>query len=69
MVIIMTGTVIHAQTKKNALKTDPISPFFGVVVFKYERAFSENISFQLGSYYSWDFQYMMMRLTLSPDSV
>ena len=51
----MTGTIIHAQTKKNALKTDPISPFFGVVVFKYERVFSENISFQLGFYYSWDF--------------
>jgi len=55
MVLLLTGNAIHAQTNKNALKTDPISPFFGVGVLKYERVFSENISAQLGFLYAWDF--------------
>jgi hypothetical protein len=55
MVILMTGATILAQTKKNAFKTDLISPFVGVGVFKYERVFNENISIQLGLFYAWDF--------------
>ena len=39
----------------NAVKTDLLS-WLGVAgVLKYERVFSENISVQLGFYYSWDF--------------
>ena len=40
---------------KNALKTDLFGWFVGTGVLKYERVFSENISAQLGFFYSWDF--------------
>ena len=40
---------------KNAVKTDLFSWPAKVGVLKYERVFSENISVQLGFYYSWDF--------------
>jgi len=40
---------------KYAVKTDLLSWPFSVGVLKYERVFSENISVQLGFYYSWDF--------------
>jgi hypothetical protein len=39
----------------NAVKTDAFSWIFGTGVLKYERVFSENISVQLGFFYSWDF--------------
>jgi len=40
---------------KNAVKTDVFGWIFGTGVLKYERVFSENISAQLGFFYSWDF--------------
>jgi hypothetical protein len=40
---------------KNAVKTDLFAWPLKVVVLKYERIFSEDISVQLGFYYSWDF--------------
>ena len=39
----------------NAVKTDAFSWIFGTGVLKYERVFSDNISVQLGFFYSWDF--------------
>jgi hypothetical protein len=51
------GNSIIAPLKplKNAVKTDVFGWFFGTGVLKYERVFSENISAQLGFFYSWDF--------------
>jgi hypothetical protein len=43
------------KSVKNVVKTDLLSWPFNVGVLKYERVFSENISIQLGFYYSWDF--------------
>ena len=40
---------------KNALKTDLFSWVVNVGALKYERVFSDNISAQLGFFYSWDF--------------
>lgn len=40
---------------KNAVKIDVFSWFAGTGVLKYERVFSENISAQLGFFYSWDY--------------
>jgi len=39
----------------NAMKTDAFSWIFGTAVLKYERVFSENLSVQLGGFYSWNF--------------
>jgi len=54
-VLFFTGSVVYSQNDKNAIKTDPISPFLGVAVLKYERVFTEQISTQLGFYYAWDY--------------
>ena len=49
-------SIVAALTPvKNAVKTDVFGWFVGTGVLKYERVFSENISAQLGFYYSWDF--------------
>ena len=49
MLIISGG--LYAQ-KMNAVKTDLFSAFLRTGVFKYERAFNENISAQLGFFYT-----------------
>jgi len=48
-------SIVTSKPVKNAVKTDLFSWFTGVAVIKYERVFSENISFQLGYFYSWDY--------------
>ncbi|MCP4313324.1 MAG: DUF3575 domain-containing protein [Bacteroidetes bacterium] len=48
-------SISPSKPVKNAVKTDLLSWAFNVGVLKYERAFTENISAQLGFYYSWDF--------------
>ena len=60
------GTSIIASQKvikpikpvKNAVKTDLFSWMLNIGVLKYERVFSENISVQLGFYYTWDYPTM-----------
>jgi len=47
--------IVPLTPVKNALKTDVFGWFVGTGVLKYERVFSENISAQLGFFYSWDF--------------
>jgi hypothetical protein len=47
--------IVPPKAVKNAVKTDAFSWIFGTGVLKYERVFSENISAQLGFFYSWDF--------------
>lgn len=49
MLIFSSG--LYAQ-KMNAVKTDLFSPFLRTGVIKYERAFNENISAQLGFFYT-----------------
>jgi hypothetical protein len=49
------GILAAMKPVMNAMKTDVFSWFVGVGVLKYERVFSENISAQLGFFYSWDF--------------
>ena len=43
---------LQAQTKMNAVKTDLFSPILRTYVIKYERALNEDMSFQLGFFYS-----------------
>ncbi|MCK4989677.1 MAG: DUF3575 domain-containing protein [Bacteroidales bacterium] len=47
-------SISPSKPVKNAVKTDLLSWAFKVGVLKYERVFTENISAQLGFYYSWD---------------
>jgi hypothetical protein len=49
------GILATSKPVMNAVKTDAFSWFFGRGVLKYERVFSDNISVQLGFFYSWDF--------------
>ena len=48
--LLLSGSV-WAQ-KMNTLKTDLFSPFIRTGVIKYERAFTEDISFQIGFFYT-----------------
>jgi len=72
-VLFITGTLAYSQTDKNAVKTDPVSPFLGVGVLKYERVFTEQISFQLGFFYAWDYpayeeeEYSASGFAISPE--
>ena len=43
---------------KNAVKTDIFSWTLNIGVLKYERIFSENVSVQLGFYYTWEYPTM-----------
>ncbi|MCK4992119.1 MAG: DUF3575 domain-containing protein, partial [Bacteroidales bacterium] len=43
---------------KNAVKTDLFAWMLNIGVLKYERVFSENISVQLGFYYTWEYPTM-----------
>jgi len=52
MLIISAGLIAQDVWKKNAVKTDLFSPFLRTGVLKYERAFSEDISVQLGFFYT-----------------
>ena len=52
MLIISAGLIGQDVWKKNAIKTDLFSPFLRTGVLKYERAFSEDISVQLGFFYT-----------------
>ena len=54
-IITSPGILAALKPVKNAVKTDLFSWPAKVGVLKYERVFSENISVQLGFYYSWDF--------------
>jgi len=64
--VFKSGTSIIASQKvikpfkpvKNAVKTDLFSWMLNIGVLKYERVFSENISVQLGFYYTWDYPTM-----------
>ncbi len=49
--MLILATALHAQ-KMNAVKTDLFSAFLRTGVFKYERAFNENMSAQLGFFYT-----------------
>ena len=49
LLIISTGMMAQ---KRNAIKTDLFSAFLRTGVLKYERAFSDEISFQLGFFYT-----------------
>ena len=48
-------SISPSKPVKNAVKTDLLSWLAGEEALKYERVFTENISAQLGFYYSWDF--------------
>ena len=52
--MLIISSVLYAQDtqKMNAIKTDLFSPFLRTGVLKYERAFSEDISVQLGFFYT-----------------
>ncbi len=52
MLIISAGLIAQDVWKKNAIKTDLFSPFLRTGVLKYERAFTEDISVQLGFFYT-----------------
>lgn len=49
--LLLIATGVNAQ-KMNAIKTDLFSAFIRTGVLKYERAFNENISAQLGFFYT-----------------
>jgi hypothetical protein len=49
--MLMLSAGLHAQ-KMNAVKTDLFSAFLRTGVIKYERAFNENLSAQLGFFYT-----------------
>jgi hypothetical protein len=49
--MLILTTALHAQ-KMNAVKTDLFSAFLRTGVLKYERAFTEDIGFQLGFFYT-----------------
>ena len=49
--MLILSTALLAQ-KMNTVKTDLFSPFLRTGVLKYERAFTEDISFQLGFFYT-----------------
>jgi len=51
LTILLISTGVKAQ-KMNTVKTDLFSPFIRTGVLKYERAFSENMSLQLGFFYT-----------------
>ncbi len=58
--MLIISSVLYAQEaqeaqgaqKMNAIKTDLFSPFLRTGVLKYERAFNEDLSFQLGFFYT-----------------
>ncbi len=52
--MLIISSVLYAQDtqKMNAIKTDLFSPFLRTGVLKYERAFTEDISVQLGFFYT-----------------
>ncbi len=52
MLIISAGLIAQDVWKKNAIKTDLFSPFLRTGVLKYERTFTEDISVQLGFFYT-----------------
>jgi len=52
MLIISAALNAQDAWKKNAVKTDLFSPFLRTGVLKYERAFTEDISVQLGFFYT-----------------
>jgi len=49
--VLTSGTTLNAQ--KNAIKANVLSPAFGRFSISYERAFSENTSFQVSYFYAW----------------
>lgn len=49
--IILISTSLHSQ-KMNNIKTDLFSPILRTGALKFERAFTEDISFQLGFFYT-----------------
>ena len=49
---LLVSAVLQAQTKMNAVKTDLFSPVLRTGVLKYERALNEDMSFQLGFFYT-----------------
>lgn len=53
-IIFATGAILQAQPKRNAVKADLFSLMISIVVLKYERAFNEDISAQLGFFLSKD---------------
>jgi len=52
--MLIISSVLYAQDtqKMNAIKTDLFSPFLRTGVLKYERAFTKDISVQLGFFYT-----------------
>ena len=50
--LLVFTTGLRAQTKMNAVKTDLFSPIIKTYVLKYERAINEDMSIQLGFFYS-----------------
>ena len=56
----------------NALKTDAFSWIFTTAVLKYERVINENLSFQLGGFYSWNYpaydeEYLATGFAITPE--
>lgn len=56
----------------NAVKTDAFSWIFGTAVLKYERVITEDLSFQLGGFYSWNFpaydeEYIATGFAITPE--
>ena len=52
IIIVSTAVTLQAQTKMNTVKTDLFSPILRTYVLKYERALNEDISVQLGFFYT-----------------
>ena len=61
IIMLLSFCVVYSQTKAtpkpvmNAVKIDAFSWIFSTAVFKYERVIMEDLSAQLGFFYSWNF--------------